>query len=188
MNVNYFGFCLSGPKTAGNHCVATSGRSQSSALDRIDKLELADKDAFKNWVALAYTLKDHIFLYLIVAAMALFCLALISHLITDLCFRTRTAILRSLTIGLATASVTLAIVAAAGTTQTANAIKYFTDPKKWIDAPKINDKDPVWVASSGPTIQFLQFMIFVLECVWVILSARILQGEKTRSDYSYNMS
>ncbi|KAL9109939.1 MAG: hypothetical protein Q9227_005462 [Pyrenula ochraceoflavens] len=182
---------MSGPSPAGTHCLTTSGRSQDSAQSKLESLEGLDKDSLKQWLQLAYTLKDHIFLYLIVPAMVLFCLALITHLLAELTLRAHTNALKSVTVFFSWASITLAIVAAVGTTQTANAVKFFTDPKYWENAPKSSEGQAFWSVSTGAAVQFLQFMIFVMESIWVILSSKVLAGKGdsgSRDNYSYNMS
>lgn len=136
----------------------------------------------------AYTLTDHIFLYLIVPAFALFCLAFVVHVLAEVAFRARTKMLISVVAFFSSASIALALATAVGTAQTANATKYFTDPKKWVNAPKDSDNKSFLSVSTGASIQFLQFMVFVLQLVWALLSTRVLGGGKKEESYTYRMS
>lgn len=186
MRVNYFGLCAA--KDHGLKCVSTSSKSASSTAKNLAKQTDIDENDMKGWVDLAYTLNNHIFLYLIVPAFALFCLAFLVHLVAELTLRSRTQMLRSVVVFFTSASIALALAAAVGTTQTANATKYFTDPKKWVNAPKDNSNKPLLSLSTGVTVQFLQFMVFVLQLVWSALSTRVLGGGKKEDSYTYRMS
>lgn len=186
MRVNYFGLCAA--KDHGLKCASTSAKSASSVAKNLAKqIDLKEED-MKKWVDLAFTLNNHIFLYLIVPAFALFCLAFLVHLFAEIAFHSRTQILNTAAISLTWASIALALVAAVGTTQTANATKYFTDPKKWVGAPKDSNDKTFLAVSTGVTVQFLQFMVFFLQIVWAVLSPRILAGGKKEESYAYRMS